>query len=77
MRYGLAPAVGFALSLWLWTSLSRTTFVIGICWLVVGLAHLAYLTRGFWRRPPELDFTEEAPVAPPARTEPAHWPDPT
>lgn len=72
LRYGLAPAVGFVLSLWLWTSLSRTTFVIGICWLVVGLAYLAYLTRGFRQRPPELDFSEEAPVAPPASTEPAH-----
>ena len=27
--------------------------------------------RGFRQRPPELDFSEEAPVAP-ARTEPAH-----
>jgi putrescine importer len=72
IRYGLAPGVGFVLSLWLWTSLSRTTFVIGICWLVVGFAYLVYLTQGFRRRPPVMDFSEEAPAVSPATTEPAH-----
>lgn len=55
LRYGLVPAVGFGLTLWLWTSLSGLTFVIGLSWLVLGAIQLAYITGGFKRRPPELD----------------------
>jgi len=58
--YGLVPLVGLALTLWLWTSLSALTLVIGLCWFAFGLAYLAVLTAGF-RRPVRLvDFTETA-----------------
>lgn len=56
--YGLVPLVGLGLTLWLWTSLSALTLVIGLCWFAVGLAYLAVLTAGF-RRPVRLvDFSE-------------------
>ncbi|MDT7776079.1 MAG: hypothetical protein QOC67_5003, partial [Pseudonocardiales bacterium] len=37
-----------------------------------GFAYLVYLTHGFRRRPPVMDFSEEAPSVSPATTEPAH-----
>ncbi|EKT4522915.1 amino acid permease [Pseudomonas putida] len=56
--YGLVPLVGLGLTLWLWTSLSALTLVIGLCWFAMGLAYLAVLTAGF-RRPVRLvDFSE-------------------
>jgi len=60
LSYGLVPLVGLGLTLWLWTSLSALTLVIGLCWFALGLAYLAVLTAGF-RRPVRLvDFTEAA-----------------
>lgn len=69
LRYGVVPGIGVALTLWLWTSLSSTTFTVGGIWVAVGLAYLLFLTRGFTRRPPqlaldeaELEETESAPA---------------
>ena len=60
LRYGVVPLVGLGLTLWLWTSLSALTLVIGLCWFALGLVYLAVLTAGF-RRPVHLvDFTEAA-----------------
>lgn len=60
LRYGAVPLVGLGLTLWLWTSLSALTLVIGLCWFALGLAYLAVLTAGF-RRPVSLvDFSEVA-----------------
>ena len=58
LRYGLVPAVGVLLTLWLWTSLSGTTFVIGLSWVAVGFIYLLGLTRMLTRRPPELRLSE-------------------
>lgn len=58
LRYGLLPAVGFLLTVWLWTSLTVTTFVVGLSWVALGVIYLAVLTRGFRRKPPTMDFSE-------------------
>jgi amino acid transporter len=60
VRYGVLPAIGFLLTVWLWTSLTATTFIVGISWIVIGVVYLAVLTRGFRRRPPVMDFSERA-----------------
>lgn len=52
------PLVGFALTVWLWTSLSGLTLVIGLIWLAVGFGWLAWVTRGFQRPTPVLDMEE-------------------
>lgn len=52
------PIVGFALTVWLWTSLAPITFAIGGSWLVVGLIILLIVTRFFRRPTPTLDLTE-------------------
>jgi amino acid transporter len=52
------PLIGFALTVWLWTSLSGLTLVIGLCWLGAGVILLAVVTRGFLRPTPVLDMAE-------------------
>jgi amino acid transporter len=52
------PIVGFALTVWLWTSLSPITFAIGSAWLAVGLIILLIVTRFFRRPTPMLDMKE-------------------
>ncbi|MCV7665873.1 APC family permease [Micrococcus luteus] len=58
--YGLLPLVGFALTLWLWTSLPAQALTVGGIWLTAGLLYLAILTRGFRRKPPVLDMKESS-----------------
>lgn len=60
-RYGLVPVVGVVLTLWLWASLSATTFVVGLVWTAIGTAYVLVLTRGLRRAPPQLDLAETAP----------------
>lgn len=54
------PLVGFALTIWLWTSLSGITFIIGLSWLVIGFIILLIVTRLFRRPTPTLDLKETA-----------------
>lgn len=57
-HYLVVPVLGFALTIWLWTSLTGRTLLIGVIWLVVGIVYLAVLTRGFTRPVPTLDLAE-------------------
>lgn len=64
-RYGLVkgvivPLVGALINLWLMTKLDIHAVVLGLIWLTLGLAQLAYLTRMFSRPPPEVAFAEDA-----------------
>jgi len=52
------PVVGFALTVWLWTSLAPSTFVIGLSWLALGFIILLIVTRFFSRPTPRLDLKE-------------------
>lgn len=61
VRYGVLPAIGVLLSLWLWTSLSGLTFIVGLSWVGAGFVYLIGLTRMFTRRPPELRLSELDP----------------
>ncbi|HEY4269006.1 MAG TPA: APC family permease [Galbitalea sp.] len=62
VKYIVAPAIGFALTIWLWTSLPALAFEIGGAWVVVGFIYLLALTRGFRSKPPVMDFSEEEPI---------------
>lgn len=57
-RYGVLPGLGFLLTGWLWFSLSGLALIVGLVWIGAGLVYLTVLTRGFRRRPPEVDFSE-------------------
>ncbi|GLX00512.1 APC family permease [Microtetraspora sp. NBRC 16547] len=62
LRYGLVPLVGFALTVWLWTSLSGVTFQVGLAWMGIGVVYLLGLTRLFRRKPPVMSFSEADPA---------------
>jgi putrescine importer len=52
------PFIGVALTIWLWTSLSGLTLVIGLIWLAVGFIWLLWVTRGFRQPTPVLEMEE-------------------
>jgi amino acid transporter len=55
----ILPLIGFALTVWLWTSLSAEALTIGLIWLAAGVLWLVIVTRGFRRPTPVLDMAEE------------------
>ncbi|MFK9082015.1 Putrescine importer PuuP [compost metagenome] len=58
LLYGVVPALGFLSTIWLWTSLSSMSFMIGLCWMGLGLLCLLGVTRGFRVKLPELQMAE-------------------
>ncbi len=58
LMHGLLPLIGFGLTIWLWTSLEPTTWVVGGIWFAIGLVILVFKTRGFRRPMPRMDFSE-------------------
>jgi amino acid transporter len=58
LMYLILPAVGVAMTAWLWTSLSGKAITIGLIWSAAGLVYLLFLTRGLTRRPPQMDLKE-------------------
>jgi amino acid transporter len=67
VRNLIMPGIGFILTLWLWTSLSRLTLMVGLCWLGVGLLWLLAVTRGFRRPTPVMDIEGDEEVVNDAR----------
>ena len=54
----ILPSIGVLLTLWLWTSLDREAFTVGLIWLGIGVLYLTLLTRGFTRTPPAISDDE-------------------
>lgn len=54
------PLIGAAACLWLMVSLDKMALILGLSWLALGCIYLAWLTGGFRRQPPEMDFQEAA-----------------
>jgi putrescine importer len=52
------PAIGFVLTVWLWTSLSWLTLEVGMIWLALGFIWLLVVTRAFQRPTPVLAIEE-------------------
>ena len=52
------PFIGFALTVWLWTSLPSLALQVGLIWLAIGFAWLLWVTRAFQRPTPVLDMAE-------------------
>jgi putrescine importer len=57
----LIPVAGFAVCAVIWWSLPNLAKWIGGAWMLLGLAYLAALTRGFTVPPAKLDFAEQEP----------------
>ncbi|MBN9612653.1 MAG: APC family permease, partial [Actinobacteria bacterium] len=62
LRYLIMPLIGFALTIWLWTSLHPVTWLVGVIWLVIGVGIIAIVTGGFKRPVPKMDFSEAEPT---------------
>ena len=54
----VVPALAAVCDLFLLWNLDEHAKVLGLIWLAVGVAYLAYLTRFFQVAPPEMDFAE-------------------
>jgi putrescine importer len=51
------PALGFIFSLIIWLNLPPKTFIIGGCWMAMGIIYLGIHTKGFRKSTPMIDFT--------------------
>ncbi|MFV0319034.1 APC family permease [Microbacterium sp.] len=49
------PGIGFAITVWLWTSLSGAALVVGLVWVALGALWIAVVTGGFRRPVPQLE----------------------
>ncbi|KAA0120323.1 APC family permease [Mycolicibacterium sp. P9-22] len=62
----VVPVAGAVVCLYLLTKLSHTAMYLGLVWMVLGVAYLAVLTRGFRQEPPEMSIdapsTEPVPA---------------
>jgi amino acid transporter len=50
------PLLGAAVCTWVWMSLTWKAKLAGFIWMALGLAYLAYLTRGFRQKPRRLEI---------------------
>jgi putrescine importer len=60
----VAPLLGAGFDVWLLTQLDWRAHLLGGIWLGLGIIYLIFMTRGFRRPPPEVDFSEDAELAP-------------
>lgn len=58
LSFGALPAAGFLSTIWLWSSLSGMTFMIGFSWMCLGFICLLSATRLFREQLPELQMAE-------------------
>jgi amino acid transporter len=62
----VAPIIGAGFDIWLLTQLDGAAHLLGLIWLGLGVIYLIFLTKGFRRPPPEVDFSEDTELAPTA-----------
>lgn len=56
--YLIMPLIGGVLDIWLLINLDIHSKVLGSIWFLLGVLYLAFLTKGFKKRPPELRLEE-------------------
>ncbi|PLV19647.1 APC family permease [Pseudomonas guariconensis] len=59
LLYGMLPGLGFLSTIWLWTSLSSMSFMIGLGWMGLGFICLLGVTRAFRVKLPELQIAAD------------------
>jgi len=62
----LIPGFGMVADFALMVSLDHKALILGLSWLTLGIAYLAWLTGGFRRPPPELHVDDTPPIGAPA-----------
>lgn len=61
LAYAVAPAIGAGVDVYLLANLDGKAPTLGMLWLALGVAYLAYLTRMFRVPPPEMAFSDDTP----------------
>ncbi|CAI3952889.1 APC family permease [Commensalibacter papalotli (ex Botero et al. 2024)] len=56
LSYLIFPVIGLGTTFWLFISLDKLAFTLGIIWLCLGIIYLAFLTNMFKKDPPEMQF---------------------
>lgn len=59
IKYFVSPFIGFAVSTWIFVSLSIESKIVGVIWVLVGVAILIAKTRFFSKKTPSLDFSSK------------------
>lgn len=59
------PFLGLAVIAWLLSNLDINAITIGFIWVGIGVAWLAYLTKGFKVATPDMDFNEDVQIETP------------
>ncbi len=59
VTYVVFPAIGAIVDVYLLFNLDQQAKILGVSWLTLGVLYLIYLTRGFRRPPPEIEFMHE------------------
>ncbi|KRL02615.1 APC family permease [Liquorilactobacillus capillatus] len=59
VKYALSPFIGFAVSSWIFLSLSLDAKILGAIWILVGLVILLVKTKFFKTKTPSLDFSSK------------------
>jgi len=54
LRYALIPLIGAIVCTYLFASMTGTTYLVGSCWLLLGVILLAFKTKFFKKLPPEI-----------------------
>ena len=57
VRYLISPLIGFGVSLWIFLNLALSAKLVGLGWLLVGIAILLYQTAFFTKPVPHLNFS--------------------
>jgi len=55
--YLIVPLIGAVLDIWLLLNLDTYSKILGAIWALAGIIYLTYLTKGFKKRPPEMDLS--------------------
>ncbi|QQK76500.1 APC family permease [Salicibibacter cibarius] len=57
--FGLFPSIGIAFLAVMWYNIEPLALTLGIAWNLLGVCFLIYITRGFKKTAPSLDFNPE------------------
>ncbi|WP_126427864.1 APC family permease [Brevibacillus marinus] len=57
-RYLISPLVGAGFVAYLWWNLDSHSLTVGMIWSLLGIGYLLYTTKGFSKKPPEINFED-------------------
>jgi amino acid transporter len=58
IKYVISPLIGFLFCAYIFAGLGITAFIVGGIWLLLGLGYLIFVTKGFNKQAPQMEFSE-------------------